>query len=122
MQGAQEVALTVRRVGANGHAVGSARDKTPREEFLDDDRVAIQEIVSLIAEREWARSASGTNHTKALSEQRSRTERERVVRLLNVGGHTNSGNEMAQSNCATHAGRTRALAALSADCQFTTAQ
>jgi len=77
-------------------AIGGTGHETSREKLLDDDRVAILQIFRLIAERERARSTSRTNDPKAISEQRSGTERERVMRLLNVGGHTNSGGETAK--------------------------
>jgi hypothetical protein len=88
---AEEIAFTVSRMGPDREAVGGTGDEAPGEKLLDDDGVAIQEVFRVIAEREWARSASGTNHTKAIDEQRSWTERERVLRLLGDCGHTNSG-------------------------------
>ena len=90
VQCAEEIALAIRRVGSRGRAIGTTRDEIPREEFLDDDRIATQLVFREIAEREWARSTNGTN-TVPISDQCSRTKRKRVVRLLNVSGHTHSG-------------------------------
>jgi hypothetical protein len=90
----EELALAVSRMGPDREAVGSTGDEAAGEELLDDDGVAIDEVFRVIAEREWARSTSGTNHTKAIDEQRSWTERERVLRLLGDYGHTNSGGEV----------------------------
>jgi hypothetical protein len=91
---AKVIALAISRMGADGETVGGAGDEAAGKELLDDDGVAIQEVFRVIAEREWARSASGTNDTKAIDEQRSWAERERVLRLLGDCGHTNSGGEV----------------------------
>jgi hypothetical protein len=91
MQRSQEIALVVGRMRAYRDAVGTARHKAARDELFDDDYVAIELVICLIAERERARSPKATNQTKAISEERSRTERERVVRLQGVGVHTISG-------------------------------
>jgi hypothetical protein len=93
MQRAKEVALDLRRMRADGNAIGGTRDETAREKFLDDDDVTIELVFRVIAEREWARSAKATNDAKTVSEQCSRAERERVRRLQDVGGHTFSGGE-----------------------------
>ena len=91
---AEEIPLAISRVGPDRDAVGAAGNEAARKEFLDDDGVAIHEVFRVIAEREWARSASGTNHTKAIDEQCSWTERKRVLRILGDYGHTNSGGEV----------------------------
>ena len=93
VQRAQKIALYLRRMRSDGNAVSGTRYEVAREEFLDDDDVTIELVFGVIAERKGARSTKGTNDTKAISEQCSRSERERVVRLQGVGGHTISGGE-----------------------------
>jgi hypothetical protein len=94
VQSPKKVALAIGRVSANRHAVRRARNETPREEFLYDNGVAILQIFRVVAECKWARSASGTNHAKAVSEQHSSAKRLRGIRFLSVDGHTNSGGEL----------------------------
>lgn len=94
VQSPKKITLAIGRVRANRYAVRLARNEAPREEFLYDDDVAIQQIFGLIAECKWARSASRSNHAIAVSEEGSSAERLRGIRFLSVDGHTNSGGEL----------------------------
>jgi hypothetical protein len=94
MQSPKEVTFAIGRVRANRHTIRRARNETPREKFLYDNGVAILQIFRVVAECKWARSASGTNHAKAISEQHSSAKRLRGIRFLSVDGHTNSGGEL----------------------------
>src|SRR5205823_4396495 len=68
MQSAQEVPPNLWRMRPDGRTVGLARHETARKEFLDDNYVAIALIVRGVANCERARSANGTNDTKAIGE------------------------------------------------------